>query len=263
MRRHAVRFLLAILVAVSGLELRPAAQAPAPGITVAAASDLQAVMPQIAAQFERSSGQPVRVTLGSSGNFFAQIQNGAPFDVYLSADIDYPRQLERAGLAEPGSLYQYAIGELVLMALKGRADLSSGLRALANPAIRRVAVANPEHAPYGRAAVAALKNAGIYDQVQGKLVLGENISQAAQFVQSGNADAGIVALSISLAPGLRDLITAVPLPAGSYPPIEQAAIVVRASRNKQVAIRFLDFLKSPAATALLQQFGFKTPAAAR
>ena len=134
-----------------------AGQARAQGLTVAAASDLQSVLPQIAAQFEQQSGQRVRVTFGSSGNFFAQIQNGAPFDIYLSADIDYPRQLERAGLAEPGSLYQYATGQIVLWSLKRSGPaLTAGLEGLLDPAVRHIAIANPQHAPYGRAAVAAL-----------------------------------------------------------------------------------------------------------
>lgn len=254
MRRHPIRaWLIALLALV-------ASHAQAQGLTVAAASDLQSVLPQIAAQFEKQSGQPVRVTFGSSGNFFAQIQNGAPFDVYLSADIDYPRQLERAGLAEPGSLYQYATGEIVLWSLKrGGPGLTSGLQGLLDPAVRRIAIANPEHAPYGRAAVAALRSAGIYDRVQQKLVLGENISQAAQFVQSGNADVGIIARSISLAPGLAEIGNVAVIPANTYPPIDQAAVVIRASRNKEAARQFLAFIKTPPIVSLLQQFGFSTP----
>src|SRR5262245_168336 len=132
MRRSLMQmWLLAILALFAG-------RAQAQGLAVAAASDLQSALPQIAGQFEKQSGQPVRVTFGSSGNFFAQIQNGAPFDVYLSADIDYPRQLERAGLAEPGSLYQYATGEIVLFSLKrGGPSLTTGLQGLLDPSVRR------------------------------------------------------------------------------------------------------------------------------
>ena len=171
-------------------------------IAIAAASDLQSAMPELARQFEATSGHQVRVTYGSSGNFFAQIQNGAPFDVYCSADVDYPKRLEAAGLAEPGTRYDYAIGRLVVWTRGGSAiDVSRGLEALRASAVRRIAIANPDHAPYGRAAVAAMRNAGVYDAVKAKLVLGENISQAAQFVESGNADVALLALAVSLGPG--------------------------------------------------------------
>jgi molybdate transport system substrate-binding protein len=238
--------------------------ARAQGLTIAAASDLQAVLPQVVARFERQSGLAARITFGSSGNFFAQIQNGAPFDVFLSADIDYPRRLEQTGLGEPGTLYEYATGEIVLWALKnGGPDLSSGLQALLSPTVRRIAIANPEHAPYGRAAVAALRSAGIYDRVKSKLVLGENISQAAQFVRSGNADAGIIARSIALMPGLSPLGTTAMISSTSYPPIDQAAIVIRASRNKDAARSLLAFLKTPEILSLMEEFGFKVQAPAR
>ena len=181
-----------------------AATAAAQTLTVAAASDLQAALPAIAAQFEKETGHKVALTFGSSGNFFTQIQNGAPFDVFLSADIDYPRRLERAGLTERGSLYQYAIGRLVLWTRNDSGiDLHGGLSVLTDANVRKVAIANPEHAPYGRAAVAALRHEQLYERVRGKFVLGENISQAAQFVQSGNAEVGILALSLALAPALK------------------------------------------------------------
>ncbi len=237
--------------------LWPTAHVSAQGLTIAAASDLQGVLPLVTAQFERSTGHSVRVTFGSSGNFFAQIQHGAPFDVFLSADIDYPRRLEQAGLAEPGTLYEYATGEIVLWALeKGGPNLSAGLQSLLDPSVRRIAIANPEHAPYGRAAVAALRSAGIYDRVRSKLVMGENISQAAQFVHSGNAEAGIIARAIVLMPGLVDLGHATAIPTDAYPPIRQAAIVTSGSRNKETASRFLAFLKTPAIRQLMERFGF-------
>jgi molybdate transport system substrate-binding protein len=229
-------------------------------LSVAAASDLQGVLPDIARQFERQSGRAVRLTFGSSGNFFAQIQNGAPFDVYLSADIDYPRRLEQAGLVDPGSLHHYATGEIVLWTTKASGiSLDAGLQALRSPGIRHIAIANPEHAPYGRAAVAALRRAGLYEAVQSKLVLGENISQAAQFVRAGSADVGIVARSISLIPNLAALGVSAPIPRESYEPIEQAGVIVRASREKGAAAEFMAFLKSPPIVALLQRFGFAAP----
>src|SRR5579859_1361427 len=173
-------------------------------ITLAAAADLQFAFPDVAARFQKDTGKSVKLIFGSSGNFFTQIQNGAPFDVFFSADIDYPRKLEAAGLAEPGTLYSYATGKIVLwVPNSSKLDLSRGLQVLLDPSVKKIAIANPQHAPYGRAAEAALQHAGIYDQVASKLVLGENISQTASFVASGGAEAGIIALSLALAPSLQ------------------------------------------------------------
>src|ERR1700693_4090304 len=163
-------------------------------ITVAAAADLQFAFQDAATRFEKDTGKHLKLIFGSSGNFFAQIQNGAPFDVFFSADIDYPKRLEAAGLAEPGTLYPYATGKIVLWVPKeSKLDLTLGLPVLLDPSIRKIAIANPEHAPYGRAAVAALRHENIYDKVSAKFVLGENISQAASFVVSGTGDAGLMA----------------------------------------------------------------------
>jgi molybdate transport system substrate-binding protein len=237
-----------------------AATAAAQDLTIAAASDLQAVLPQVVTRFERQARHTVRVAFGSSGNFFSQIQNGAPFDLFLSADLEYPRRMEEAALAEPGTLYQYATGKIVLWAPRNRVvNFGHGLQALLEPAVRRIAIANPDHAPYGRAAVAALRTAGLYDRLQSKLVLGENISQAAQFVQSGNADAGILALSLALTPALLESGTYIAIAPSSYPPIEQAAVIPKASRHKEAAREFIQFLKQPENLALMKRFGFETP----
>jgi molybdate transport system substrate-binding protein len=199
----------------------------------------------------------VALTFGSSGNFFAQIKNGAPFDVLLSADIEYPRQLEAAGLSDPGSLYQYAKGRLVLWTRNDSGvDVRPGLIALLDAGIRRVAIANPEHAPYGRAAVSALRHEGLYERVQGKLVLGENISQAAQFAQSGSADAGVIALALALSPTLKNSGTYTEIPESWYPPIEQAACIVASSRQKALARQFVDYLKKPDSLQILRSYGF-------
>jgi len=231
--------------------------AAAQGLTVAAASDLQSALPAIASQFERETGQQVRLTFGSSGNFFTQIQNGAPFDVFLSADSDYPRGLEGSGRAERGSLYAYATGRLVLWTRNDSGiDVRRGLAALADGRVRRVAIANPEHAPYGRAAVAALRHQRLYEQVQGKLIVGENISQAAQFAQSGSADVGLLALSLALSPTLKSSGTYVEIPGSWYPPIEQAAAVLASSRQKALARQFIDYLKKPDSVRILQSYGF-------
>ncbi len=229
-------------------------------LTIAAASDLQPVMPKLVASFERQTGQTVQVAYGSSGNFVAQIRNGAPFDVFLSADAGYPRQLEAAGLVEPGTVYVYATGALVVWTRRGSpVDLSRGLAALTDARVTRVAIANPDHAPYGRAAAAALRSAHLYEQVGGKLVRGENVAQAAQFVQSGNADAGILPLSLARSPALSSAGQYVLVPASLYPPIEQAAAVLRSSAHKDAARAFVEYLKAAGARAVLAADGFGPP----
>jgi len=226
-------------------------------LTIAAAADLQPVLPRLAAAFEQQTGHRVRTTFGSSGNFYAQIRNGAPFDVFLSADIDYPRRLDATGVAEPGTLIAYATGSLVLWTRRGSGvDIRSGLIALTDAKARRIAIANPEHAPYGRAAVAALTSAGLYDRVKSKLVFGENVSQAAQFVQSGNADVGLLPLSLARSAPLAAAGEYVAVPASLYPPIQQAAIIVKSSASKDAAREFLRFLEQPQTREILAQAGF-------
>ena len=249
--------LLAFLVWV-GLYLP--AQAAAAEIKVAAASDLTFAFRDVVERFEKQTGNSVKLTYGSSGNFFSQIQNGAPFDLFFSADVNFPRKLEAAGLTEPGTIYQYAKGEIVIwIPNASKLDLSKGLAVLLDPSIRKIAIANPLHAPYGAAAVAAMKQAGIYDQVKHKIVQGENISQAAQFVHSGNAEVGIVALSLALAPAMKNDGRYVVIPPKDYPPLIQAAVIVKSSHKKEVANQFLEFLKEPETVALMKQYGFKVP----
>jgi molybdate transport system substrate-binding protein len=230
-------------------------------ITVAAAADLTDAINKIAANFQKATGCTVRVSTGSSGNFLSQIENGAPFDVFFSADIEYPRKLVAEGLAAPGSTYMYAVGKIVLW-VRGdsRVDVSNGLAVLRDPSVRKVAIANPQHAPYGRAAQQALQNGGVYDAVKDRFVLGENISQAAQFVESGNADAGILALSLVLSPGLKDKGRFWRIPENLYAPIEQGVVLVRASKNPQGAEAFLNYIKTPETAALLERYGFTLPA---
>ena len=235
--------------------------APAQKITVAAAADLKFAMGDLTAKFEQQTGTKVNVTYGSSGNFFAQLQNGAPFDIFFSADINYPRKLEAAGLSEPGTLYEYALGKIVLWTPKDSPlDLErQGWHVLLDSRARKIAIANPAHAPYGRAAVAALKRAGIYDQVQSKLVFGENISQTAQFVQSGSAQVGIVALSLAVSPAMRDG-RRWEIPGNLYPPLVQAAILLKSSKVKAESRKFLDFVKSADGREILEKYGFEKPA---
>lgn len=238
----------------------PVFPACAQTLRVAAASDLQFVFPDLAAQYEKQSGVRLAVTYGSSGNFFAQIQNGAPFDLFLSADTSYPRKLIANGQAESDSYCVYAIGYLSIWIPPGSPlDLTAeGYRILLDARIKRIAIANPEHAPYGRAAMIALHDAGIFSQVKPKLVFGENASQAAQFVQSGSADAAIIPRSLALSPsmkaGRRYDLTSV-----RFTPPEQAAVVVKSSPNKPVARDFLSFLHSDAARRIFKNYGMVVP----
>lgn len=245
------------------LELSLVSAARTQEIRVAAAADLKFAMQDVAAQFEKKTGTKVGVTYGSSGNFFSQLQNGAPFDLFFSADIDYPRKLEAASIAEPGTLYEYAIGRIAIwMPVDAKVDVASlGWTALLDASVQKIAIANPAHAPYGRAAVAALQKAGIYEQVKLKLVYGENISQAAQFVQSGNAQAGIVAMSLAVSPGMKEG-KRWEIPADMHPPIEQAAIILKNAANKVAARAFLQFVESESGRATLAEYGFTFSATA-
>ena len=252
--------LLGVLFLATAL-LMPAA-ARADQLTVAAAADLTFAFKDVAAQFQAQSSDTLRISYGSSGNFFSQIKNGAPFDVFFSADVQYPQKLAAAGLVDQSSIYEYAAGKIVIwVPNSSKIDLSQGLNALLDPAIHKIAVANPEHAPYGRAAVAAMQHAGIYDKVKGKFVMGEDISQTAQFVQSGNADAGIVALSLALAPAMKDKGRFTIIPAEDYPPIIQAACIVKSTKHAELAKRFLEFIKQPATVAKMGEYGFVLPGA--
>ena len=229
-------------------------------IKVAAAADLTYAFKDVAARFEKETGNKVSLIIGSSGNFYSQIQNGAPYDLFFSADIQYPKKLEAAGLAEKGSLYRYAVGKIVLWVPNAsKLDVNKGLAVLQDPSVRKIAIANPAHAPYGVAAVAALKNEKLFDKVSGKFVLGENISQAAQFVQSGNADAGILALSLAVAPAMKEAGRYFEIPSSEYPTIEQAAIVLQSSKHKGTARQFIDFLKQPETVKLMESYGFAVP----
>ena len=240
-----------------------AALASAQEIVIAAAADLASVFPDVVARFEKETGRKAKVNFGSSGNFMQQIENGAPFDIFFSADLQYPQRLESEGLTQPGTLYRYAIGKLVLYVPNGSPlNLAQGLRALQSPQVKRIAIANPQHAPYGRAAVESLKKEGLYDALQSKFVMGENISQTAQFVQSGNADAGLIAHSLAVSPAMKNAGHFVDIPDSDHTPLEQAAVILKSSREKETAVLFLDFVRKPAIVSLLEQYGFTTAKAA-
>ena len=230
-------------------------------ITVAVAADLSSALPEIAAKYKSRTGQDIKLTFGSSGTLTTQISNGAPFDVFFSADEEYPKQLIDKNLAEKDSLYRYAVGRLVLWASNDSPlNLSKlGIMALLDPSVKRIAIANPEHAPYGRAAEAALRHYALYEQVSSRLVLGENVSQAAQFVESGNAKAGLIALSHALAPAMKAKGQYWIVPLDSYPTLNQAAVVLSRSKQKDAARKFLEFVQGPEATSLLKDYGFSLP----
>ena len=231
---------------------------------VAAASDLQFALKEVAARFEAE--QPdceVTVTFGSSGNLFAQLSNKAPFDIFLSADMSYPRRLVEAGLAVADSEFLYGIGRIVVwVPTASPLDLEKlGIRAVVDPAVKKIAIANPQHAPYGRAAEAAMKQLGVYDEAKDRLVLGENISQAAQFVESGAADVGILALSLALAPAMKDKGRYWLVPADAYPRMEQGGVITNFAQDPAAAKELCDFLQSEPARAIFREYGFEIPGA--
>lgn len=226
-------------------------------LTIAAASDLQFALPQIISAYTRATANTVKITSGSSGNLATQIANGAPFDLLLSADATYPRDLIAKGHAASDSLTFYARGILVIWFAGDNSNPS--ILALDSASIRHIAIANPKHAPYGRAAEAALRTAGIYDKVSSKLVLGENIAQTTQFVDSGNAEAGLVALSLLQGSGAKHRGVWKEVALDSYPPLDQAAVITVHGTLNPAAREFLAFLKSAESQAIFQRFGFKPP----
>jgi molybdate transport system substrate-binding protein len=231
-------------------------------VAVAAAADLKFAFGDVVAAFERRHPDiAVKVTYGSSGHFFTQLSNEAPFDLFLSADIDYPRKLIEQGRAVKESEFVYAVGHLVVWAPNGSPlDLDKlGLRAVLDPRVRKVAIANSRFAPYGRAAEAALKHFGVYDQVKDRLVLGENIAQTAQFVESGAADVGLIALSLALAPPLRDKGRYWEVPADAYPRLEQGGVILTWAKDKAAAQELRDYLTGGEGRAVLRQYGFRLP----
>ena len=233
-------------------------------ILVAAASDLGFAVKEIITNFEQTTGNKVRLTLGSSGTFATQMSNGAPFDVFLSADIAYPQDLEKKGLSEPNTLFVYGIGRLVVWVPKNSPiDVEKlGMQALLHPSVRKIAIANPEHAPYGRAAVSAMQHFGVNEAVKNKLVLGENISQAAQFVQSEAAEVGVIALSIALSEPMSVAGKYWQVPLDAYPRMDQAGVVLKQARKAghlDAARAFTDAMRSPRGRAVLQRYGFSIP----
>ena len=262
-RLPAIALLALAAHATAGAETGPATSTQDAGTTVlvAAASDLKFALDEILAVFRAGTGIDVRVTYGSSGNFARQIEQGAPFDLFLSADESYVERLAQRGLTRDRGA-PYAIGRIVLYVPRGSplapdAELRGLARRLTDGSAGRIAIANPDHAPYGRAAEQALRRLGLWEAVAPRLVLGENVVQAAQFASSGNAEGGIIAYSVALAPALRDRGTFVLLPESLHAPLRQRMVLL--SRASPAAVRLYEYLQAPAARAVLVRYGFALP----
>ncbi|MGA8271552.1 MAG: molybdate ABC transporter substrate-binding protein [Candidatus Sulfotelmatobacter sp.] len=251
-----------LLVLACGL-LFPELRAADREISVAAAADLSSALRDLATNYEKRTGVAVKLSFGASGALTQQIQNGAPFDIFFSADMDYPRQLIAGGQADGVTLYRYAVGRLVLWVPKDSPlDVEhKGMDVLLDPSVKKIAIANPQHAPYGRAAVAVLNHYKLYEKIGDRLVLGENISQAAQFAESGNAQVGFVALAHAIAPSMQGKGKYWIVPAEAYPPLDQGVVVISRSAHKREAAAFLEYVKSPEASSVLQRYGFTLPGA--
>jgi molybdate transport system substrate-binding protein len=257
MDRRRVLALLPLLLAAA----RPPAAAEPRVLAVAAAANLKDAAEAFVQAFQADHpGLKVTVTLGASGTFFAQLQNGAPFDLFLSADREYPDRIVAAGLGAASDERVYAIGRLVAWLPPGsKVPLAAkGLAALTAPEVRRIAIANPAVAPFGRAAEAALRAAGVYDAVREKLALGTSVAQAAQFATTGAADVAFLPLSLTLG---KELLGGgvVPVPQALYPRIEQAGVVLAAAREPQLARDLLTFLTGEKGRAILVKFGYGLP----
>jgi molybdate transport system substrate-binding protein len=238
-----------------------AADAPKP-LLIAAASDLKFALDEVLTEFRKQHPEhDPKTTYGSSGTLFAQIENGGPYDLFLSADAKFPQRLIDGGKAEKDSLFVYAIGQIVVWARKGASvdPEKAGEKALIDPSVRKIAIANPNVAPYGAAAVAALKSLGLYERVQPRLVLGENVAQATQFVQSGAADVGIISHSFAVSPKMKDEGRFWKVPEGAYPKLEQAGVVRIGAANAEGARELRAFLGSESGMAILERYGFVLP----
>jgi molybdate transport system substrate-binding protein len=215
-------------------------------LRVAAAADLQPVMPVLSQAYEHATGVKLIVSFGSSSTLATQILGGAPMDIFLGADFTYPEKIVAAGLADGSAATAYAKGTLVLWARKDSGLLPLSMERLTDPRVKTVAIANELHAPYGRAAAEALRKMKMYDAVSPHFVVGENISQTAQFVESGNAQLGLISLTAASTEHFKEIGTYVLVPTSQYPEIRQCAVIMKNSDRKADAHAFLDWLLSPA-----------------
>jgi molybdate transport system substrate-binding protein len=250
--------LIAMLAGASIASAQSAASSST--ISVAAAANFSVALDALTAGFKKfSPGTTVVTTTGASGSLVAQIKNGAPYDVFLSADVDYPQALIKAGEADAASFTTFATGRLVLWTTRPDLALPSVVAAVRDPAVKKIAIANLDTAPYGRAARQALEALGAWVDAQPKLAVGENITQTAQFVETGNADIGFVSLSIVLAPTLKERGRWLEVPADLHAPLAHGAVLTRRGANQPAAKAFLEFLHTPAARTILESFGYSVP----
>jgi len=233
-----------------------------PAVAIAAASDLIYCLPALHAAFTTTAPRTVlTVTSGSSGNLCAQISHGAPYDVFLSADLSYPHALIATQHADAASLTPYALGRLVLWTTRQDLNLNDPRTVIQHTLVKKFAIANPAHAPYGRAAQQVLTHLGLWTTVQPKLVFGENITQTAQFIQTEHADAGLIALSLVISGPLRAIGRWQEIPAAFHEPLLQTAVLTARGQANPAAVRYLDFLRSPAARTVFEHYGFILPEA--
>jgi molybdate transport system substrate-binding protein len=226
-------------------------------VKVAAAANLRFVLEEVKVQFEKKyPGSSVEITFGSSGTLAQQIMHGAPFDVFLAADVEFPQKLADAGLAA-GPVKTYVYGRVAMFSTT--VDVTKGLNAVLLPSVKKIAVADPKKAPYGENSVAMLKKKGLYDKIASKIVWGENISQAAQFAFSGNAEIGFIAYSLALAPDMQGKGKVYALPANVCPPIQQAYVLLKPAASNLVAKSFMSYLVSKKCDKLWLKYGYGLP----
>jgi len=253
--------LLALACAVQAVPAI-AADPPQGTLSIAAAANLVYALDALDAEFGKAQpGVKLTSATGASGSLVAQIRNGAPYDVFLSADLDFPRALIASGHADGGSLSTFAVGRLVLWTTRAGLDVSDVAAVVRNPAVAKLAIGNTSSAPYGRAAKEAMERLGVWSNAQPKLVVGENISQAAQFVETGNADAGFVAMSLVLSPRLKEKGHWTEVPRALYGSLDQGAVLTVRGAGNPAARAYLAFLRGPAAARVLAAYGYGVPAA--
>ena len=260
MRPGILRSLKSLFVLCALLLPAPLLPAQTKTLRIAAAADLQPVLPALIHNFEKSSGAKVKVSYASSATLATQILNGAPYDLFLAANLAFPQKIVAANLADESAPVTYAQGLLVLWAHHGLFHHGLAMQSLTSPTVHRIAVANPVHAPYGAAAMAAIQSLGLKSALQPKLVFAENIAQAAQFGQSGNADCALISKTLAITKTMQQAGRFVAVPVSAYPPILQGAVILRNASDKQTALEFLHYLQSPAGRNLLTTGGLVPPA---
>jgi molybdate transport system substrate-binding protein len=228
-------------------------------LRVAVAADMRFAFEEIVVAFRKERPEiQVSASYGSSGNFYAQLSNRAPFDLFLSADVDYPRRLIREGRALAESEFMYGVGRIVLwVPQSSTVDVEKlGIQAMLDPSVRKIAIANPRYAPYGRAAEAAMKSLGVYEKVKDRLVLGDSIIQTAQFVESGAADIGIISHTLTLRPPLAGKGRSWMVPLDAYPRREQGGVILSWTEHREAAEALRAFVLSDKGKAILRSYGF-------